>query len=327
MASNAPRSGKKARSNHETASTNQRPQKKPQKKKVVEKHPFAEPWEDSDLILVVEKEKFHVHRQILSIHSPVFKAMLNSQFKETTAKEIPLPGKKANEILDFLKQLYLKEGEGLALNKVGHLLKLADEYQVKAVLDLCVKCLKDELKSEENAVKILFLANHTVIAREDCRLDGVREQCYDLIKDMELAKIQGRTDYRNLDRESLESVLVERNKRLETFLKEIYPQFIGLVECCLWACMEKDTSHTHITPCPQHFSGNRASEDLLKRINSCSVCRRMILQLVSFSQCRLRLFSAAGSSVGNPNYKYGGSCHFENQLITIIQDFENIFNL
>jgi len=62
---------------------------------------------------VVEKEKFHVHRQILSIHSPVFKAMLNSQFKEATAKEIPLPGKKANEILDFLKQLYLKEGEGL----------------------------------------------------------------------------------------------------------------------------------------------------------------------------------------------------------------------
>jgi len=35
--------------------------------------------------------------------------MLNSQFKEATAKEIPLPGKKANEILDFLKQLYVKE--------------------------------------------------------------------------------------------------------------------------------------------------------------------------------------------------------------------------
>ena len=74
-----------------------------------EKHPFSEPWEDSDLILVVENEKFHVHRQILSIHSPVFKAMLNSQFKEATAKEIPLPGKKVNEVLDFLKLFYLKE--------------------------------------------------------------------------------------------------------------------------------------------------------------------------------------------------------------------------
>ena len=62
---------------------------------------------------MVEDEKFHVHRQILSLHSPVFKAMLNSQFKEGTAKEIPLPGKKADEILDFLKLLYLKEDEGI----------------------------------------------------------------------------------------------------------------------------------------------------------------------------------------------------------------------
>ena len=57
-----------------------------------EKNPFSEQWEDSDLILLVEDEKFHVHHQILSVHSPVFKAMLNSQFnsfKEGTATEIP----------------------------------------------------------------------------------------------------------------------------------------------------------------------------------------------------------------------------------------------
>ena len=64
-------------------------------------------------MLVVEDEKFHVHRQILSIHSPVFKAMLGTNFKEATAKEIPLIGKKVNEILDFLKQLYLKESDGV----------------------------------------------------------------------------------------------------------------------------------------------------------------------------------------------------------------------
>jgi len=80
---------------------------------VVEANPFSEPWEDSDLVLVVEDKRFHVHRQILSLHSPVFKAMLNTQFKEATADEIPLPGKKANEILSFLKQLYLKERDGI----------------------------------------------------------------------------------------------------------------------------------------------------------------------------------------------------------------------
>ena len=36
--------------------------------------------------------------------------MLNSVgFKEATATEIPLPGKKANEFLDFLELLYMKK--------------------------------------------------------------------------------------------------------------------------------------------------------------------------------------------------------------------------
>ena len=33
--------------------------------------------------------------------------------KEDMATEIPLPGKKADEFLDFLKILYLKEKEGI----------------------------------------------------------------------------------------------------------------------------------------------------------------------------------------------------------------------
>ena len=70
------------------------------------KHCFSDPWEDSDVILVVEDEKFHVHCLILSMNSPVFKTMFKSQFKEATDNEISLPGKKAIGVLDFLKKLY-----------------------------------------------------------------------------------------------------------------------------------------------------------------------------------------------------------------------------
>ena len=70
------------------------------------KHCFSEPWEDSDVILVVENEKFHVHRLILSLNSSVFKAMFKSQFKEAATNEIPLPGKNASGVLDFLKIIY-----------------------------------------------------------------------------------------------------------------------------------------------------------------------------------------------------------------------------
>ena len=77
------------------------------------KHRFSEPWEDSDVILVVEDEKFHVHRLILSMNSPVFKAMFKSECKEATSNEIPLPDKKVTEVLDFLKQLYVQEQQEL----------------------------------------------------------------------------------------------------------------------------------------------------------------------------------------------------------------------
>ena len=70
------------------------------------KHCFSEPWEDSDVILVVENEKFHVHRLILSMNSPIFKTMFKSGFKESTANEIHLPEKKAIGVLDFLKIIY-----------------------------------------------------------------------------------------------------------------------------------------------------------------------------------------------------------------------------
>ena len=70
------------------------------------KHCFSDPWKGSDSVLVVEDEKFHVHRVILSLNSPVFEAMFNSQFKESTTNEIPLPEKSASGVLDFLKIIY-----------------------------------------------------------------------------------------------------------------------------------------------------------------------------------------------------------------------------
>ena len=204
-------------------------------------------------------------------------------------------------------------------------MKLADEYQAKAVLDLCVKCLKDERKTKENVVEILYLASHTVIAREDGRLEDVREECYDLIKNMELAEIRGKSDYKNLERKSLENALVERIERLETFLKGIYPQFIGLVECCLWAGMLLDNGRPrHISPCPQHFKSDTSNLDLLKRIKTCSVCRNMIVKLVSFSKIRSNRY---GSDSSSTDYKYGGPYHFDDKLVAVIQDFQNILRL
>ena len=185
-----------------------------------------------------------------------------------------------------------------------------------SVFDLCVRFLKDKPKSEENAVRILYLANATVMAREDERLDIVRRDCTNLIKNMELTDIVGKKDFRNLDRDSLESVFREKTERLETFFKRIYPQVIGLAEFCILLCLESSRLSSDITRCPQHFSSERkATKGLIERIKSCPVCRNMIKQLVSCSMTR---------SLFSNERQYGGNCHFDIKLISIIKDFENI---
>lgn len=69
-------------------------------------NPFIEKKGITDLALVVEDKKLFVSKVLLSIASPVFKKMFLSDFKEIDAKELPLPGKKYKDVLEFLKCIY-----------------------------------------------------------------------------------------------------------------------------------------------------------------------------------------------------------------------------
>ena len=64
---------------------------------------FVSPWNDSDLVLVVEDQKLHVHESFLTVLSPVFKAMLDGHFKEASEDKITLEGKDLTWMVLFLK--------------------------------------------------------------------------------------------------------------------------------------------------------------------------------------------------------------------------------
>ena len=215
---------------------------------------------------------------------------------------------------------------------MGHLLKLAEEYDVQGVLDLCSKCLKDVPKSEENVVKILYLATDTVIASEDSRLDGVRDDCEILIKDMDLVNISAKSDFKKLNRDSMERVFVKRTERLENFIREVQPQLVGLVEYCLY--LKLASSSSLITRCPQHFPSNKSYIGLLQRIRSCSVCRGMITQLATSSvtpdQPQQPIFGSACSinqTVAVKEHVYVGNCHFDEKLVSLLQDINKVVSL
>ena len=67
---------------------------------------FSQPWKLSDVVLVVEEERLHVHRAVFAIASPVFEKMFTSEFQEKDKKEIPLPGKSSTEVKELLSLIY-----------------------------------------------------------------------------------------------------------------------------------------------------------------------------------------------------------------------------
>ena len=67
---------------------------------------FASPWNDSDMMLIVEDQELYVHRSFLTVLSPVFKAMLDGHFKESSEDKITLEGKNLKSMVLFLQVLY-----------------------------------------------------------------------------------------------------------------------------------------------------------------------------------------------------------------------------
>lgn len=102
-----------------------------EKTKLTENLAFPE----TDVTLVVEGQKIHVNKSVLSEHSPVFDTMFKSQFKESTAKEIPLEDKKADDVVEFLTCFYPKMKHPVTAENVLQVLPIAHEYQSPLVTD------------------------------------------------------------------------------------------------------------------------------------------------------------------------------------------------
>ena len=121
------------------------------------KNVFASPWNDSDLVLVVEDRELHVHRLILTLLSPVFKAMLDGNFREARKNKITLEGKELESMVLFLKLLYpssMFEKSKAPLNDASRLsvMALADEYQC---VNLMKQCIDETEITPGNVLKIL----------------------------------------------------------------------------------------------------------------------------------------------------------------------------
>ena len=111
---------------------------------------FSKPWEHSNVVLVVEEDRFHVHRCILGMWSEVFSTMFTAQFKEKTAKEVPLSGKKAAEIKEMLLVIYPTSSKPIDESNYAFLLDLAKEYMMAKITEKCESYLIGRLGSPKS---------------------------------------------------------------------------------------------------------------------------------------------------------------------------------
>ena len=98
---------------------------------------FTQPWKFSDVVLVVDYHRLHVHRAVLAVWSPVFEEMFTSKFQGNGKKEIPIHGRRANEIIELLQMIYPSVGEKLTEENCHRLLELAHQYQMKVIVQRC----------------------------------------------------------------------------------------------------------------------------------------------------------------------------------------------
>jgi len=182
---------------------------------------FSEPWKFSDVVLVVEDQKFHVHRSTLSIWSPVFETMFTSQFKERSMYEIPLPGKKASEIKELLLIIYptvSEKGWNTVTNENCYfLVELADEYQMDAIKQRCENFLVNEVSGMYPALNgdNTFLA-HLTIAQTH-KLEKLVEAIITKASELHLDDIKNHEMYDKMEPHIYKQIVERKLRRFEGY--------------------------------------------------------------------------------------------------------------
>ena len=129
---------------------------------------FSKPWQFSAVVLVVEEDRFHLHRNILGMWSEVFTTMFTSGFKEKYSGEVPLPGKKSSEIKEMLLVIYPTSAKPINQENYAFLLDLAKEYMMRNLTGKCEKFLMNVI---ENLPHGLIRSRHHTLYTDKFKLD------------------------------------------------------------------------------------------------------------------------------------------------------------
>jgi len=163
----------------------------------------------ADLTLRVGSDKILVHSQILAARSPVFQAMLLSQMRESSEKEVVISDLDAGAVRELVSFFYTGDVGADALRddeSTLRLLEAAHRYDAELLVKYCAAALTRRF-TVENVSERLELADMI-----GCRL--FKDECLEFMR-LKMSDVQGSAGYERL---------VQRRPGL---LKDLVAMFAG----------------------------------------------------------------------------------------------------
>uniref|UniRef100_A0AC34F6C3 BTB domain-containing protein n=1 Tax=Panagrolaimus sp. ES5 TaxID=591445 RepID=A0AC34F6C3_9BILA len=126
-----------------------------------------------DVTLVVEEESIQAHSKVLGYHSPVFERMFNGTMKESTERKATITDfefEVVQSAVFFCYDMFLPFVEP-SKNLFEQLLRFADKYDMKKLMDFCEKSLISKIDTT-NVCQFIQLANevNAFELKEKCRI-------------------------------------------------------------------------------------------------------------------------------------------------------------
>ncbi|CAH8446123.1 unnamed protein product [Heterobilharzia americana] len=119
---------------------------------------FTSPFLFSDAVLVVQGRNLHCHRAILSIYSPVFKAMFQNRCIENQKNEVVIPVDEFDDIKEMLRHMYTPGGCDMTAETAEKLLPILHRYQIDSMVNLAERALTFRL-NDSTAPMFLRIAD------------------------------------------------------------------------------------------------------------------------------------------------------------------------
>ena len=193
---------------------------------------FSQPWEQSDLVLLVEGKPLHVHRLILSMSSPVFSRMLRGDFKEKTARSIPLPGKKYDQVREMLLAIYPTAWKSITEHNCDFLLILAHEYQMTHLIKKCESYLLENVTGEKR-----FDVLNLLVVAQKFDLKRLLDECIKKTESLSLEELKRQQTYKEIEplyqlkmTELQMDKVRKENARLKTLAREAREEWESIVD-------------------------------------------------------------------------------------------------